>query len=155
MTEPFEMLFGCRLRWVIELCSILGSRSPTWRGTFDGVTLGFCRTPPSTIPSGPDVRIPQHAVIDQHSKWPAIEAVKCHIKFSQWKIPCVMWAVVKMLWVLVVFYYWPFLHVCTLQGNLWFPLILWSVFSNYRDISCILWSEVMVQILLILPRIYD
>jgi len=33
-----------------------------------------------------DVRIFLHAV-DQCRDWPAAEAVECHIKFSQWKIP--------------------------------------------------------------------
>ena len=55
------------------------------RGTFEGMMSGFSRTP-STTPCGPDVRISPHAV-GQRSNWPAAEAVKCHIKFSHWKIP--------------------------------------------------------------------
>ena len=56
------------------------------RGTFEAMMSGFSRTPPSTTPCGPDVRISPHAV-GQRSNWPAAEAVKCHIKFSHWKIP--------------------------------------------------------------------
>jgi len=45
------------------------------------MTSGFSRMLPSTIPSGPDIGISLHAVI-QRSKWPATKAVKSHITFS-------------------------------------------------------------------------
>jgi len=65
----------------------MGSRSPTGRGTFEGMTLKFSRTSPSSVPSWTVVRISLHAV-DQRFDWSAAEAVECHLKFSQWKIPC-------------------------------------------------------------------
>jgi len=40
---------------------------------------GFSHTPPSTIPSGPDVEISPDAV-DQHYDWLAVEAVECPMK---------------------------------------------------------------------------
>ena len=46
---------------------------------------GFSHMLLSTIPSGPDVGISRHAV-NHCSNWPAVEAVDCHIKVSEWKI---------------------------------------------------------------------
>jgi len=51
-----------------------------------GMMWRFSCTLPSTVPSGPDIKVSPHAV-HQHSGWPAADTVKCHIKFSQWNIP--------------------------------------------------------------------
>jgi len=63
-----------------------------------GVNSGFSNTPPSTIPSGPDVGISPHAV-DQYSDWPAPEAVECHIevKIFPLKNPPAMQPLTKLL----------------------------------------------------------
>ena len=61
-----------------------------------GITWRFYHTPPSTIPSGLDVRISPQSV-KQCSDWPATEIVECHIKFSQRKIPAAMQSDVRIL----------------------------------------------------------
>ena len=60
-----------------ELCIRWGSRSPTWRDNFEGLTSWFSNTLPSIVPSGPDVRISQHAV-DQRWVWTAIWLDYCN-----------------------------------------------------------------------------
>ena len=52
------------------------------RSTFEGMTLGFFRMLPSTVPSGPDIWISLHAV-DQRSDWLVTEAVECNREFFQ------------------------------------------------------------------------
>ena len=39
-----------------------GPQLPMQRGNFEGMTLGFSDTPPSTVPNGADVGIAPHAV---------------------------------------------------------------------------------------------
>jgi len=68
-----------RIRWGVEILPQEGAllRGMIWR---------FSCMLPSTVPSGPDIKVSPHAV-HQHSEWPAADTVKCHIKFSQWNIP--------------------------------------------------------------------
>jgi len=63
-----------------------GPDPPTGGALLKGMTSGFSRMSPSTVPSGPNVRISPHAV-DHHSNWPAVEAFAYHMTFPQWKIP--------------------------------------------------------------------
>ena len=83
LAERIKMPFG--------ILSLMGQRNyvldgdsnlPTEGALLRGITSRFVRTPPSTISSGPYVGISPPAV-DQHSDWPATEAVMFHIKFSQ------------------------------------------------------------------------
>jgi len=59
----------------------MGYRCLMGRGTFEGMISGFSHMPPSTVPSGPDVRVSPHAV-DQRSDWPATEAVKSSVTLN-------------------------------------------------------------------------
>jgi len=86
--ETIDMPFGM-WTWVGPRDYVLDdeSRSPNGNRHFWGDDVAIFLHTTSTIPSGPDVGISPHA-IDQRSYWLATEAVECHIKFSQWKIPC-------------------------------------------------------------------
>jgi len=65
---------------------------------------GFSSMPLSITATGSYIGISSHDV-DQHSDWPAAEAVlERPIKFSQWKIHPAMRPVVKILWPLMLFY---------------------------------------------------
>jgi len=74
VAEPFMMPF--------RMLTQVGPRNHVLAVIFRGMTSGFSCMLPSTVASGPDVRISPHAV-DQHSNWLATEAVECHIKFTQ------------------------------------------------------------------------
>ena len=76
--EPIEVPLGTWIRVGPRNCVLDGVQIPKGKGTFEGMTSEFSRTPPITVPS----RISPHAV-DQRSDWPAAEAVEYHIKFSK------------------------------------------------------------------------
>jgi len=105
------------------------------------MTLGFSRTPTSTVPPGPYVGISLHAV-DQHFRWPAAEAVECHNRFSQWKIPCSAACCQNSLttccyyhYVTVLFHYFPLIIENSLAQAILCSICIQRYARNQLDIA--------------------
>jgi len=126
----------CRLRyglgWAKELC-IKRSLDPTMRrGTFEGDYVRIfwhaaehrfqCWDSPQTV--------------ERHSNWPPAEAVKCHIRLSQWKIHPAMRPFDRILWPclhFVINFLWLFFSSIFMTLSEW-PLMCFSLYSLYLPI---------------------